>query len=246
MTGWVKCMKTSVQVPFFEVGVKNYLFGDDVLKLANAADKASKRYDIDVLFIAPYTELRRIAEQTERIIVLAPYMDTLYPGRGMADVLPEAVRAAGAKGVVVNHCERPMTLTAIRRTIERANELDLLTFACADTLAEAKAIAQFHPDIINPEPTELIGTGKSSDMSFVHASIQSIKSIYSDILVEQAAGIVNGAQVYELIMAGAEAVGAASGVCASDDPCATLEDMIRCVRLAKDDLQHRKPVYGIC
>ncbi len=93
-----------------------------------------------------------MAENTDSLIVLAPYMDTLRPGRGMADVLPEAIKAAGAKGVVMNHTERPMSLSAIRKTIDRANELDLLSFGCADSIAEIKAIAQLHPDIINPEP----------------------------------------------------------------------------------------------
>jgi triosephosphate isomerase len=235
-------MKAAIRTPFFEVGVKNYLFGDEVLRLAMAADKAAARYDIDVLFIAPYTEIRRVAENTKRIVVLAPYMDTLRPGRGIADVLPEAIRAAGAKGVVVNHCERPMAVSAIKKTIDRANELELLTFACADTVAEAKAIAQFHPDIINPEPTDLIGTGSASDMGYVKTSIHAIKSVYPDILVEQAAGITSGRQVYDLILNGAEATGASSGICTARDPIAMLEEMVFSVRKAWDELLKRQAV----
>ena len=96
-------MKIKIRVPFFETSVKNYIFGDAVLEYAKAADAASKEYDVDVLFVAPYTEIRRISENTDRLIILAPYMDILYPGRGIADVLPEALKAAGAKGVVLNH-----------------------------------------------------------------------------------------------------------------------------------------------
>ena len=97
-------MKPKLRLPYFEIGIKNYLYGDDVLKLAQAAQKASEEADIDVVFIAPYTEIRRVAEQCPKLTVLAPYMDTLRPGRGMADVLPEALKAAGAQGVVINHC----------------------------------------------------------------------------------------------------------------------------------------------
>lgn len=154
-------MKQKIRTPYFEIGTKNYIYGDTVLEYARAADAAAEKYDIDVLFITPAVEIRRIAEHTKHLILLAPYMDTLRPGRGMADILPEALKAAGAKGVVVNHCEKPMTLPAIKATIDRAKEIDFLVFACADTIAEAKAIAQLHPDIINPEPTELIGgTGR--------------------------------------------------------------------------------------
>lgn len=211
-----------------------------MIKLALAADAAAEKFDIDVLFIAPYTEIRTVAEQTKRLIVIAPYMDPIYPGRGMADVLPEAVKAAGAKGVVINHCERPMSLSSVKKTIERAAELDMLSFVCADTIAEAQAIALLHPDIINPEPTELIGSGEASSMSYVLESIRMIKAIDPVILVEQAAGITKGRQVYEFIMAGAEGTGASSGICTAVDPCATAWEMISQVRAAIDDLKKEK------
>ncbi len=228
-------MKTRLKAPFFEVGVKNYIYGDDVLKLAQAADQAAVKYDIDVIFLAPYVDIRRISENTERLIVFAPYMDTLRPGRGMADVLPEAVHAAGAEGVVINHCERPMTLPAIRETIRRAGELDMLSFACADTIAEAKAIAHFKPDIINPEPAELIGTDSGSSEDFIRESIRAVKSIDPHILVEQAAGIRTGEQVYRNIILGADGVGAASGIVNAEDPLAKVEEMIRSARMAYND-----------
>jgi triosephosphate isomerase len=155
----------------------------------------------------------------------------------MADVLPEAIKAAGAQGVCMNHCERPMTLSQIKKTIDRANELELITFACADSVAEARAIAELHPDIINPEPTEFIGSGNSSDMGYVREVIDAIKAIDSDILVEQAAGITTGQQVYDFIMAGSAAAGSASGIFNSKDPYATAEEMIAAVRRARDDME---------
>lgn len=237
-------MIAKIRTPFFEVGVKNYIYGDDVLNLALAAEKAAEKYDIDVLFTSPYTEIRRIAENTNRLIILAPYMDTLRPGRGQAEILPEAIKAAGAKGVTVNHCERPMTLSAIKKTIDRAHELGMFVFACADTIAESQAIAQLHPDIINPEPTELIGSGNASDMSYVKESVRVIREIYPDILVEQAAGITNAQQVYDFIMAGSDAAGAASGIVNAADPIAMLDEMVHAVRRAADDLQkaNRRPL----
>ena len=231
-------MKPKIRTPYFEIGTKNYIYGDKVLKYARAADAAAKRYDIDVLFITPAVEIRRVVENTQRLIVLAPYMDTLRPGRGMADILPEALKAAGAQGVVINHCEKPMSLPQMTATIDRAREMDFLVFACADTLAEARAIAQLHPDIINPEPSEIIGGGNGvSPMSYVRQSIRAIKEIYPDILVEQAAGITNGQQVYDFIMAGSEAAGAASGIMNAGDPLAMIDEMIAATRRAADDLK---------
>ena len=231
-------MKQKIRTPYFEIGTKNYIYGDTVLEYAKAADRAAEKYDIDVLFITPAVEIRRVVENTKHLIVLAPYMDTLRPGRGMADILPEALKAAGAKGVVINHCEKPMSLPQMKKTIDRARELDFLVFACADTLEEAKAIAQLHPDIINPEPSQIIGGGNGvSPMDYVKDSIRVIKEIYPDILVEQAAGITNGQQVYDFIMAGSEAAGAASGIMNAADPIAMIDEMIAATRRAADDLK---------
>ena len=228
--------KAKVRTPFFETGVKNYIYGDAVLEMAKAADAAAVKYDVDVLFITPYTEIRRVRESCPHLIIIAPYMDAIRPGRGIADILPEAVKAAGAQGVVINHCERPMTLTAIKKTIERANELDMLSFVCADTIEEAKAIAQLHPDILNPEPTELIGGGQASDMGYVREAITAIKAIDPGIMVEQAAGITTAQQIYDFIMAGSEAAGSASGIIKSTDPLALLDEMVAAVAKARRDL----------
>ena len=171
-------MKPVIRTPYFEVGTKNYVYGDKLLEYAKAADAAAEKYDIDVLFICPALEVRRVAENTKHLFVLATYMDTLRPGRGCADILPEGLKAAGAVGVMINHCEKPMSLPQMKKTIDRARELDFLVFACADTLDEAKAIAQLHPDIINPEPSEIIGGGKgASPMAYVRDSIKVIKEI---------------------------------------------------------------------
>ena len=62
------------------------------------------------------------------------------------------------------------------------------------------------------------------------------EEIDPNILVEQAAGITNGKQVYDFIMAGSEAAGAASGIMNAADPIAMIDEMIGAVRQAADDL----------
>lgn len=230
-------MKTLPRTPFFETGVKNYIYGDAVIEYAKMADAAAEKYDVDVIFISPYTEIRTICEHTTRLFVFAPYMDAIRPGRGIADVLPDAIKAAGATGVVLNHCEKPVTLNSIRQTMERAHELELITFLCADSVAEAKAVAQFQPDIINPEPTELIGTTSASNMDYVRETLRAIKSTFPDILVEQAAGITTARQVFDFIMAGNDGAGSASGILKSPKPFELLDEMIGSVRAAKDMLR---------
>ena len=75
------------------------------------------------------------------------------------------------------------------------------------------------------------------DLRQTQQAIKVIKDIYPDIMVEQAAGITNGQQVYDFIMAGSEAAGAASGIMNAEDPLAMIDEMIAATRRAADDLK---------
>ena len=225
----------TIKPPFFEIGPKSYLYGDEVLELARIADAASKKYDVDIIFTTPYADIKAVAAATDRLFVFAPHMDPLMPGRGLAEVLPESVKAAGAVGVMLNHCEKPLTYTTLRQTIKRADDVGLLTIVCTDSAEESKAVALLAPNIIVAEPTELIGTGKASGMDYVMASIEAVKSVNPEIMVLQGAGISNGTDVYNVIFAGAEATGSSSGVVKAKDRAAMVDEMIHAVRKAWDD-----------
>ena len=221
-----------IKAPFFEIGPKSYLYGDDILELALAADAASRKYDVDVIFTCPVVDIRRVAEATKRLHVFAPHMDPIYPGRGLADTLPESLVAAGAEGVMLNHVEKPLSFEVLAETIKRADEVGLTTIVCADSMADASRIAGLHPDIIVAEPSELIGTGVSVGPEYVAAATDSVKNVDANILVLTAAGIAGGEDVYNTIMAGADATGSSSGVAKAADRPAMVDEMISACRRA--------------
>lgn len=224
-----------IKAPFFEIGPKSYLVGDEVLELALAADAASEKYGVDIIFTTPVVDIRRVAEATKHIHVFAPHMDPLYPGRGLADILPESLVAAGAEGVMLNHCERPLDFETLKETIRRADEVGLTSIVCADSLADASKIAALNPDIIVAEPSELIGTGVSVGPEYVEAATRSVKDVNPDILVLTAAGISNGNDVYNTIISGADATGSSSGVAKAADRAAMVDEMISAVRRAWEE-----------
>ena len=223
-----------IKAPFFEIGPKSYLYGDQILELAIAADKASEKYDVDVIFTCPVVDIRRVCEATKRLHVFAPHMDPIYPGRGLADTLPESLVAAGAEGVMLNHVEKPLSFAVLAETIKRADEVGLTTIVCADSMADASRIAGLHPDIIVAEPSELIGTGVSVGPEYVAAATDSVKNVDANILVLTAAGIAGGEDVYNTIMAGADATGSSSGVAKAADRPAMVDEMISACRRAWD------------
>ena len=72
--------KCTIKAPFFEIGPKSYLYGQDVIDLAIAADAASEKYDVDIIFTTPIVEIARVKAATKRLHVFAPHMDPSYPG----------------------------------------------------------------------------------------------------------------------------------------------------------------------
>ena len=228
-------MSTTIKAPFFEIGPKSYLYGQDVIDLAIAADKASEKYDVDIIFTTPIVEIARVKAATKRLHVFAPHMDPIVPGRGLADILPESLVAAGAEGVMLNHVEKPVTFDTLAATIKRAEEVGLTTIVCADSMADASKIATLHPDIIVAEPSELIGTGVSVGPEYVEAATKCVKDVDANILVLTAAGISNGQDVYNTIIAGADATGSSSGVAKAADRAAMVDEMIAAVRKAWDE-----------
>ena len=225
----------TIKAPFFEIGPKSYLYGQDVIDLAIAADKASEKYGMDIIFTTPIVEIARVKAATKRIHVFAPHMDPIVPGRGLADILPESLVAAGAEGVMLNHVEKPLDFETLEKTIKRAEEVGLTTIVCADSMADASKIATLNPDIIVAEPSELIGTGVSVGPEYVEAATKCVKDVNADILVLTAAGIANGQDVYNTIIAGADATGSSSGIAKAPDRAAMVDEMIAAVRKAWDE-----------
>lgn len=226
----------NIKPPFFEIGPKAMLYGEQMLKLAKVIDKTAMKYDVDVIVTPQYTDISLLAQNTERILVFAQHMDYLPIGRGLGSVLPEAVKAAGAVGVMLNHAEKPLTMEAVEKTIKRADEVGLATIVCADTVEDVKAIAKMSPNLIVAEPTELIGTGQTSDSNYVLDTINTVREINPDIMVLQGAGISNGQDVYNTIKLGAQATGSTSGILKAVDPYAMVEEMLYNLRKAWDEL----------
>ena len=229
----------TIKPPFFEIGPKAFLYGEEMLELAKAADEASVKYDVRIIITPQPTDIYLLAQNTKHVLIFAQHMDPLPIGRGLGAILPEAVKAAGAVGVMLNHAEKPMTIADLSQAIKRADEVGLATIVCADSIKEAEAIASFSPNMIVAEPTELIGTGKTSDSEYVIATTSAIKKINPEIQVLPAAGIKNGQDVYNIIKAGAEGTGTTSGIMKAENPKAMLDEMIRAVRTAWDEL-HKK------
>ncbi|MBQ3971226.1 MAG: triose-phosphate isomerase [Selenomonadaceae bacterium] len=215
--------------PFLVVNPKSYLYGEKSLALAKAADEAAEKYGLTVFFTCPFADIRLIAGNTKDVVVTAQHMESLRPGRGMGHVLPESLKEAGAGAVFLNHAENSMTVAELCKTIKRAKELEMLTIVCADSVAEGLAIAEFHPDILLCEPTDLIGTGQTADDSYVLDACEQIRRIDPKIAVMIASGVTTAEDCYRVVKLGADGTGATSGILKAPDPAVRVHEMAEAI-----------------
>ena len=219
----------NMQSPFLIVNPKSYLYGNESLKLAKAADQAAKDTGLPIIFTCPYADVRMIRENTENIIVCVQSMDPRTPGRGMGHVLPESLKEAGADAVFLNHAENPKTLSDLYACIRRAAELDMTSIVCADSITEAKAVACMNPDVVLAEPTDLIGTGQVADDAYTMEAIDQVRKVNPDVLVVVASGVSTAEDCYNMIRLGADGTGGTSGILNAPSPAVRIREMAEAI-----------------
>jgi triosephosphate isomerase len=221
-----------IRPPFFEIGPKAYLYGRQVVDMARRADALSREFDVEIILTPQAVDISLVAAAVDRVLVFAQHMDALKPGRGVGSVLPEAVKAAGAKGVLLNHVEKRLSRPELARTIRRADEVGLATMVCADDVRDAVSIAELEPNIIIVEAPVMIAGGKRSaqEREAIAATNAAIWRVNPAIRVLHGAGISTAQDVYDVMVAGAQATGSSSAIFTAPDPGAMLEGMIRSVR----------------
>ena len=185
--------------------------------------------EISIFVTCPYADIHKVSSETKHIIVTAQHLDGIDCGRGMGAVLPASLYNAGVRATFLNHAEHPLTISQVVASINQAEKLGLITILCADSIKEARMLAMLNPTIMLCEPTELIGTGQTSDDSYILETNHQVKSVNSDILMMQGAGIMNEKDVYRTIKLGAEGTGCTSGIVKAENPKEMLRLMVEAI-----------------
>lgn len=227
-----------IEPPFFEIGPKAYLYGRELLKLSQHADRLSVQYNVRIVITPQCVDIPMLVRETEHILVFAQHMDSLKVGRGIGSVLPEAIKEAGALGSLLNHAEKKLGMAEIERTIRRADETGLATMVCADNLEEAVELARLGPNVILAEAPGSIEAGRrtTDDQTGIRLVNRRVAEIDPHILVLHGGGISTAGDVYDIVRLGAQGTGSTSGVILAADPLGKLEEMIAAMRRAWDEI----------
>ena len=124
--------------------------------IMRAAERASKKLKGKIILVPQTVDLRMIAKNT-KLTVFAQHTDTEDAGGHTGSVNIDALKEAGARGVLINHSEKRLRLKKIEETVKLCRRKKMISVVCTKTVAETTKIIKFKPDFVAIEPPELIG-----------------------------------------------------------------------------------------
>ncbi len=219
-----------MKLPLILTNFKTYesATGARALSLAKIHQKVFEETGVQLAVAVQLADLAAVAS-TVSIPVFAQHVDAIGYGAHTGFVTPEAVKAAGAYGTLLNHSEHQMPLDELRESIARAQEAGLFVIACAQDHQEAEKVLAMGPNLVAVEPPGLIG----GDISVATAQPELIKAAVAigggngggNKVTLVGAGVKNAEDVRVSLALGACGVLLASGVCKAADPEAVLRDL---------------------
>jgi triosephosphate isomerase len=144
-------------------------------------------------------------------------------------VTAASLKAAGARGTLINHSERRLKLAEIEASISACRQAGIKTIVCTNNVATTRAAAALEPDYVAVEPPELIGSGipvSKANPDVVVKSVEAVKHISPHVGVLCGAGIAHGEDLRSALELGSEGVLLASGIIKAKDPRKALEDLV--------------------
>ena len=218
-----------LKTPTIVVNVKTYseATADKALEIAILMNKISKETGSSMAIAVQATDITFCSKKVD-IPVFAEHIDPIKPGSHTGWTLPEAIKAAGAIGTLINHSEHRLILADIDTCITRVKELKLDHIVCSNNVATSKAIAAFSPNFIAIEPPELIGGDISvttADPEIVSGSVDAVKRIDKKVKVLCGAGVKNGKDVAKALELGSDGVLLASGIVKAKDKEKVIRDL---------------------
>lgn len=202
--------------------------GPGAERTARLLEELGKSMGVAVAVAPAAPDLTRVASSVA-IPVLAQHVDPLDAGAHTGFVPPEAVRAAGAWGSLVNHSEHPLPVASVRAAVRLLKSHGLVAVVCARDVASSRRLGRMKPPYLAVEPPELIGGDRAVSTArpeVVSGSVEAVRSVSPMTLVLCGAGVHGRRDVARALELGSAGVLVASAVTRAADPRAAIEELL--------------------
>jgi triosephosphate isomerase len=203
------------------VNFKNYaeVLGEGSVRLALTVKRVADTVGIEAIVSPPTPMLALVASKTD-VQVYSQTVGSRTGSMTTGTILPEAVKAAGASGTILNHSESKRTPTELQTLVPRLLSMGMGVCLCAETTSEAVELSTLGPKYLAIEPPELIGSGvavSKAKPELVEATVSAVKRAGYRGEILCGAGIVSGADVAKAVDLGVDGVLVASSVVKAAD-----------------------------
>jgi triosephosphate isomerase len=219
-----------MNTPVIAINMKTYpqSCGEEGVKLATLCEEVAEMTGASIA-LAPQQTDQALFVQMFEMPILGQHADNATQGSTTGRVTPEALKAIGCSGTLINHSEYRIQSEDVKALVEKCRGLGLTTIVCTKDADESQAYARFQPDFVAVEPPELIGGDISvttANPEVIVDSVKLVKDVAPQVKVLCGAGVKNGNDVAKAIELGAEGVLLASGVVKAEDQKAVLIDLV--------------------
>jgi triosephosphate isomerase len=207
--------------PVFIINFKNYseALGDGAIRLAMTAETVSRDLRVEFIVAPPVPKISSVVAAV-RIPVFSQSVGNQQEGKSTGSIIPEALKASGCVGSMINHSELRVPLETVRDVIPRMKTLGLSSCVCGEDAAEVVRMAAFSPEYLAVEPPELIGTGIAVSKvrpELIRETVGSARGAGYEGKLLCGAGIVTGEDARAAVKLGMDGILVASSVVKSKD-----------------------------
>lgn len=216
--------------PLFILNLKAYpqALGEAAEAIGRELERQARSAGVPAA-LAPATPDIAYLSRRLSLPVLAQHADPVEAGARTGAIVPEAIAAAGARGSLLNHSERPLSDRAIDATVTRLRSLGLVPVVCAPSVRSARRLARFRPPYLAVEPPELIGGTVSVSTArpgVISGTVAAVHGVSPTTRVLCGAGIQDRQDVAKALALGAEGILVASAVTRASDPAAAIAELL--------------------
>ena len=214
--------------PLVVVNFKTYQTAHGASAESLARAMSSIETEASMIAVVSAFDLSAVVSAAPDLEVWCQHLDPVGFGSNTGWLHPATAIERGASGTLVNHAEHKVSLEHVAMLLEQVPE-GFEVCACAADVKEAIALAALGPDFVAVEPPELIGgdvSVTSADPEIVSGTARAVRDVSASVGILCGAGVKSGSDVSKAIELGTSGVLLASGVTKSEDPVASLKDLI--------------------